>query len=139
MDSAAAALLGMGLAAAGFAGAGAAGPAESPDATLAELAALALWPALGVQVARVTYTGGYVLPGATPGAGQAALPADLEWAAVEQVAAPAHVLFVDGIIPQGTAVADVRQRVRLAPCPMNTVGAGRRRETRHPRRVRAAA
>jgi hypothetical protein len=37
-------------------------------------------------VARVTYTGGYVLPGTAPGAGQTALPADLESAAVEQVA-----------------------------------------------------
>ena len=36
---------------------------------------------------RVTYSGGYVVPGTTPGAGQTALPADLEWAAVEQVAA----------------------------------------------------
>src|SRR5256712_5870771 len=35
---------------------------------------------------RVTYTGGYVLPGTTPGAGQTALPDDLEQAAVEQVA-----------------------------------------------------
>ncbi len=38
------------------------------------------------QVGRVTYTGGYVLPGSVPGAGQTALPADLESAAVEQVA-----------------------------------------------------
>jgi hypothetical protein len=38
------------------------------------------------QRARVTYTGGYVMPGTSPGAGQTALPADLEWAAVEQVA-----------------------------------------------------
>src|SRR6266702_5430237 len=37
--------------------------------------------------ARITYTGGYVLPGTTPGAGQTALPSDLEQAAVEQVAA----------------------------------------------------
>jgi hypothetical protein len=37
------------------------------------------------QLARVTYTGGYVLPGTTPGAGQTALPDDLEQAAVEQV------------------------------------------------------
>ena len=37
--------------------------------------------------ARVTYTGGYVLPGATLGLGQTALPDDLEQAAVEQVAA----------------------------------------------------
>jgi hypothetical protein len=36
---------------------------------------------------RVTYTGGYVMPGAAAGAGQTALPADLESAAVEQVAA----------------------------------------------------
>ena len=35
---------------------------------------------------RVTYTGGYVLPGTSPGAGQTALPDDLEQAAVEQVA-----------------------------------------------------
>ncbi len=38
------------------------------------------------QQARITYTGGYVLPGATPGAGQTALPNDLEQAAVEEVA-----------------------------------------------------
>jgi len=36
--------------------------------------------------ARVVYTGGYVLPGTTVGAGQTSLPADLEQAAVEQVA-----------------------------------------------------
>ncbi len=41
---------------------------------------------MGWGLARVTYTGGYVLPGATPGAGQTALPSDLESAAVEQVA-----------------------------------------------------
>jgi len=37
-------------------------------------------------LARVTYTGGYVLPGDTPSAGQTALPDDLEQAAIEQVA-----------------------------------------------------
>jgi hypothetical protein len=36
---------------------------------------------------QVTYTGGYVLPGTTVGAGQTGLPDDLEQAAVEQVAA----------------------------------------------------
>jgi hypothetical protein len=36
--------------------------------------------------ARIVYTGGYVLPGAAVGAGQTPLPADLEQAAVEQVA-----------------------------------------------------
>jgi hypothetical protein len=40
----------------------------------------------GSQQGRITYTGGYVLPGGTPGAGQTALPNDLEQAAVEQVA-----------------------------------------------------
>jgi hypothetical protein len=38
-------------------------------------------------LARVTYTGGYVMPGTSIGSGQTALPADLESAAVEQVAA----------------------------------------------------
>src|SRR5437899_1263742 len=37
------------------------------------------------QQARVIYTGGYVLPGGTVGAGQTALPADLETAAIEMV------------------------------------------------------
>src|SRR6266581_1740731 len=41
---------------------------------------------INLPVARLTYTGGYVLPGTTPGAGQTALPDDLEQAAVEQVA-----------------------------------------------------
>ncbi len=36
--------------------------------------------------ARLTYTGGYVLPGATPGDGQVALPDEIEQACVEQVA-----------------------------------------------------
>jgi len=43
--------------------------------------------ALEPQLARVTYTGGYVMPGTAAGPGQAALPADLESAAVEQVSA----------------------------------------------------
>src|SRR6266550_7340701 len=42
---------------------------------------------LGPAQARVTYTGGYVLPGTTVGAGQTALPSDLEQAALEPVAA----------------------------------------------------
>jgi hypothetical protein len=41
---------------------------------------------LAPSVARVTYTGGFVLPGATVSAGQTPLPSDLENAAVEQVA-----------------------------------------------------
>jgi hypothetical protein len=39
-----------------------------------------------VSTSRLTYTGGYVLPGTTAGAGQTPLPDDLERAAVEQVA-----------------------------------------------------
>src|SRR3954468_11323763 len=39
-----------------------------------------------LPLARITYTGGYVLPGTTPSAGQTALPPDLEQAAVEQIA-----------------------------------------------------
>lgn len=38
------------------------------------------------QIGRVTYTGGYVLPGSTATGVQTALPADLREAAVEQVA-----------------------------------------------------
>ena len=39
------------------------------------------------QLARVTYTGGYVMPGTTPSAGHTGLPANLETAAIEQDAA----------------------------------------------------
>ena len=38
------------------------------------------------QLARVTYNGGYILPGATPAGTQIALPDDLEQACIEQVA-----------------------------------------------------
>ncbi len=38
------------------------------------------------ELARVTYTGGYVLPGTTPDTGQTALPAELEFATTEQAA-----------------------------------------------------
>jgi hypothetical protein len=38
------------------------------------------------EIGRVTYTGGYVLPGTAVDAGQTALPKDLEWAATEQCA-----------------------------------------------------
>jgi hypothetical protein len=44
------------------------------------------WPLPWPSLARVTYTGGYVLPGTTPAAGQTPLPDDLEQACVEQVA-----------------------------------------------------
>jgi hypothetical protein len=38
------------------------------------------------QFARVTYTGGYILPGTLASAGQTALPDDIEQACIEQVA-----------------------------------------------------
>jgi len=38
------------------------------------------------QIGRVTFTGGFVMPGTDPGAGQTALPDDLEDAAIEQIA-----------------------------------------------------
>ncbi|MDX1951503.1 MAG: head-tail connector protein [Verrucomicrobiota bacterium] len=40
----------------------------------------------GMEKLRLTYTGGYVLPGNTPGAGQTALPNEIEHACTEQVA-----------------------------------------------------
>src|SRR5439155_11379282 len=43
-------------------------------------------PNSALCTARLTYAAGYVLPVTTPGAGQTALPDDLEQAAVEQVA-----------------------------------------------------
>src|ERR1051326_2681801 len=55
----------------------------SPEKTVVEL----LEP-LGCrgQLGRVTYSGGYVLTGATPGANQVPLPDDLEQSCVEQAA-----------------------------------------------------
>jgi hypothetical protein len=41
---------------------------------------------LNPSVARITYTGGFVLPGATPSAGQTALPEDIEQVCIEQAA-----------------------------------------------------
>ena len=38
------------------------------------------------QIARVTYTGGYILPGTTPTVNQTSLPDDIEQACIEQVA-----------------------------------------------------
>src|SRR5215471_12251479 len=63
---------------------------EQPDVRfiLRRKCVIALGSRLGAlpQFGRVTYTGGYVLPGNTIGAGQTALPADLESAAIETVA-----------------------------------------------------
>lgn len=61
----------------------------APDYLVREQCVLRLASRLGTpaQCARVTYTGGYVLPGATVQPGQTSLPADLEHAAGEHVAA----------------------------------------------------
>ena len=44
------------------------------------------WPLPWPSLARITYTGGYVLPGTEPATGQTPLPPDLEQACIEQVA-----------------------------------------------------
>src|SRR5437762_6489151 len=61
---------------------------SSVDYLVRRACVISLGGALGnqAQQAKVTYTGGYVLPGSTPGAGQTALPDELEQACVEQVA-----------------------------------------------------
>jgi|ERR1044071_86660 hypothetical protein len=53
---------------------------------LSRRSAIELSEALGTwdQLGRVTYSGGFVLPGATPSPGQVALPDDLEQSCVEQ-------------------------------------------------------
>jgi len=57
-------------------------PTPASSALLTQLSALTSQP----SIARITYTGGYVMPGTAPGPGQTPLPDDLEQAAVEQVA-----------------------------------------------------
>ncbi len=59
----------------------------TPDYLIRSNCVISLETATGsrFQQARVTYTGGYVLPGTTPGTGQTPLPSDLEQACVEQV------------------------------------------------------
>ena len=50
------------------------------------LAYVPRFPVIDPGLGRVTYTGGYVLPGAAVGEGQTPLPADVESAALEEVA-----------------------------------------------------
>ena len=61
---------------------------ETPDHLIRRHSIINLLQPLGTaaQLARITYTGGYVLPGTTPAPGQFALPKDLEAAAAEQAA-----------------------------------------------------
>ncbi len=68
--------------------------------------------------ARVTYTGGYVLPGTTVSAGQTPLPSDLEQAAVEQVAAwyqSRDKLGLDTIWPHAGTYEKFQQLSLLLP------------------------
>jgi hypothetical protein len=61
----------------------------APGYLVRQSCVISLSSALGCRpssLARLTYTGGYVLPGTTPGPGQTPLPDDIERAAVEQVA-----------------------------------------------------
>lgn len=64
-------------------------PVTAPSYLIRKGTVITLGTSLGTsgQLARIIYTGGYVLPGSTPGAGQTALPADVEHAAIEQAAA----------------------------------------------------
>ncbi len=60
----------------------------APDYIIHKAAVIILSSALGVpgQLARVTYTGGYVPPGTGAAPGQTPLPPELETAAIEQIA-----------------------------------------------------
>lgn len=62
---------------------------DAPTYVVREECVISLRTALGLPTAqgRVTYVGGYVMPGQAVGAGQHAFPPDLEHAAIEQIAA----------------------------------------------------
>ncbi len=61
---------------------------QTPDYLIRRHSIINLLEPMGTehQLARITYTGGYVLPGTTPAPGQFALPKDLEFAALDQAA-----------------------------------------------------
>lgn len=86
-----------------------------------------------LQRLRITYTGGYVLPGTTPGAGQTALPADIEAAAVEQCAhwyQRRHQLGLQSVSGEGGSVSALGQSgvtpLDLLPAVLNTLAGYRR-------------
>ena len=56
------------------------------------------------EICGVTYTGGYVMPPGVPGAGQTALPADLEAAAIEQAARMYQLRSSSGVHASKTRV-----------------------------------
>lgn len=75
---------------------------------------LGTWLDLG----RVTYTGGYVLPGTTPDTGQTALPDEVEHACVEQVAhwyINRHRLGLASIAGEGGSVSQLNPTEDLLP------------------------
>lgn len=63
-------------------------PQTVTDFVVRRKGVISLRTQLGVEgdLARVTYTAGFVLPGTTPGVGQTALPPEIAGACVEQVA-----------------------------------------------------
>ncbi len=72
---------------------------------------------LQLPQARVTYTGGYVLPGDTVGAGQTPLPDDLEQAAVEQVASWFQTRDMLGLVRNRPWQGDYQQFAQLDLLP----------------------
>lgn len=83
--------------------------------------------------AEVTYTGGFVLPGTSPGAGQTALPKDIENACVEQVCYWYRTRNTQGVASMsggGTSVAfdpkSVVTPLSLLPLVANTLQPYRR-------------
>lgn len=80
------------------------------------------------QRGRITYTGGYVLPGTTVGSGQTALPAAIEGAAIEQCAhwyQRRHALGLQSVSGQGGGVTALPMSVvspqDLLPSVKNTL------------------
>ena len=61
------------------------------------------------QLGRVTYTGGYILPGTVPSGSQLALPADLELACMEQVSYWYQRRAQLGLVSVSTGGATVQQ------------------------------
>jgi hypothetical protein len=72
---------------------------------------------LAPSVARVTYTGGFVLPGTTVSPGQTLLPSDLEQAAVEQVASWFQTKDMLGLVRNRPWQGDYQQFAQLDLLP----------------------
>ena len=87
----------------------------STEYLLRRACVISLTQSLGTfrEQARVTFTGGYVLPGDTVGAGQTALPDDLEQAAVEQVASWFQTRDMLGLVRNRPWQGDYQQFAQL--------------------------